>query len=164
MADESQTSATPGDLAEALAAANLKAVAEQPAMLANLAFSNLVQNTNLAQQNAVAHQQAMNQITVAVVAKAVTLVANLGPMEVVSAEKVLTRNSVAEEISDLRAAGGAAPAAEPKEAKETTASSTGSPSGGSTLESLSGDALATAFAVLNAILGGKSDKGGKETS
>lgn len=169
MADEPQNAAVPGDVVEAIAISNLKAVAEQPASLANLALANLVQNTNLAQQNAVSHQQAMNQLSVAIVGKVVNLLTTLGPEEAMSAQQLLTGNAVAEEIADLKAAVGATPAAERttpstrgEEAKETTASSAGSASsGGTTLESLSGDALATAFAVLNAILGGKSDK--KET-
>jgi hypothetical protein len=149
MADEPHNPAVPGDVVEAIAAANLKALAEQPAMLANLALSNLVQNTNLAQQNAVSHQQAMNQLSVAIVAKAVNLVANLGPEETRAVTEVPSGDSVAEETADQKAAAaGEAPAAE---AGGKTATSS---SGGSTLESLSGDALATAFAVLNAILGG----------
>lgn len=150
MADEPQNAAVPGDVVEAIAISNLKAVAEQPASLANLALANLVQNTNLAQQNAVSHQQAMNQLSVAIVGKVVNLLTTLGPEEAMSAQQLLTGNAVAEEIADLKAAVGAAPAAERAEAKETTTSSTG----GVTVESLSGDALATAFAVLNAILGG----------
>jgi hypothetical protein len=151
MADEPQNPAIPGDVVEAIAVANLKAVAEQPASLANMAFSNLVQNTNLAQQNAVSHQQAMNQLSVAIVGKVVNLLTTLGPEEARAAREVLTGDAGAGEIADLKAAAaaGETPAAEAG-GKTATASS----SGGSTLESLSGDALATAFAVLNAILGG----------
>jgi hypothetical protein len=153
MADE-RNPTHPGDAVEATADAHLRSVAAQPAILANLSLSNLIQNINLAQQNAVSNQQAMNQLSIAIVGKTVNLLTTLGPLEAMSAEQALTGNSVAEEISDLKAAVEAAPAAEPKEAKETTTSSKGSSSVGSTLESLSGDALATAFAVLNAILGG----------
>ncbi|HYO12986.1 MAG TPA: hypothetical protein VE685_07325 [Thermoanaerobaculia bacterium] len=154
MADEPQNPAQSGDAAEAAADAHLKSVAAQPAILANLSLSNLIQNINLAQQNAVSNQQAMNQLSVAIVGKTVNLLTTLGPEEARSAEQVLTGNSVVEEIADLKAAVAAAPAAEPTEAKKTTTSATGPASGGTTLESLSGDALATAFAVLNAILGG----------
>lgn len=159
MADEPQNSQHPGD-AEA-AVADLKSVAEQPAILSNLALANLIQNVNQAQQNAVSQQQAMNQISVAVTGKVVNLLTTLGPLEAMSAQQLLTGNAVAEEIADLKAAVGAAPAAESnapgtggEEEKEAAAPS----KGGVTVESLSGDALATAFAVLNAVLGGKSDK------
>ncbi|MFK2892809.1 hypothetical protein ISS98_16825 [Dyella flagellata] len=47
-------------------------------MLSNLAFSNLVANTNLSQQNAVANQQAMNEFGITVVAGAVDLIGNVG--------------------------------------------------------------------------------------
>lgn len=144
MADEPQNPAVPGD-------ADAKSVAEQPAILSNLALANLIQNINQAQQNAVSNQQAMNQVSVAVVGKVVSLLTTLGPLEAMSAQQLLTGNAVAEEIADLKAAAGEAPAAEPTEAKETAGSSAKS---GVTVESLSGDALATAFAVLNAILGG----------
>lgn len=158
MADEPQNPAVPGDAIEATAVANLKAVAEQPAVLANLALSNLIQNTSLAQQNAVAHQQAMNQLSVAIVGKVVNLLTTPGPGEAGGAEEILTNNALAQVIADLKASVDKWETPTAEERKTTTASA-----GGSTLESLSGDALATAFAVLDAILGGKSDKGGKET-
>lgn len=155
MADEPQNSAVPGDVVEAISISSLKAVAKQPAILSNLALANLIQNTNLSQQNAVALQQAMNQISVTVTGKVVNMLTSLGPLEAMADQQVLTGNSVAEEIADLKAAV-AAGETPPEEEKKTATT------GGTTLESLSGDALATAFAVLNAILGGKSDKGGKE--
>ena len=97
------------DLVKAVATGTLKSIAEQPAMLSNLAFSAVVTNTNLAMQNAVANQQAMNELGVAVVGKAVNLVTNLSPLESKSASELLTGNSVAEEIADLKAAEAAFP-------------------------------------------------------
>ncbi len=82
---------------------NVKAAGEQPAMLATLAYANLVANTNLAQQNAVAHQQAMNELGIAVVAKAVDTVTNLGPLEARSAVDVLSNNELAQTVADLKA-------------------------------------------------------------
>jgi hypothetical protein len=41
------TSALPDDIRESIAIGNVKSVAEQPAMLSNLAFANLISNVNL---------------------------------------------------------------------------------------------------------------------
>ena len=81
---------------------SIKSIAEQPAMLSNLAYANTVANTNLSQQNAVANQQAMNQLGISIVGKTVNNVANLGPLEARSAVDVLTDNSLADEIASLR--------------------------------------------------------------
>lgn len=88
----------------AIDVASLKSIGEQPSMLSNLAFANLVANTNLAQQNAVANQQAMNELAVAVVGKVVNKVCNLGPLEARSAVDVLTDNELATTLADLKAA------------------------------------------------------------
>lgn len=82
---------------------NLKSVGEQPAMLSNLAYSNTITNTNLSQQNAVANQQAMNELGISIVGKTVNTVANLGPLEARSAVDVLTNNELAQTIADLKA-------------------------------------------------------------
>lgn len=92
------------ETATVVAISNLKAVAEQPAMLSNLAFSNVVANTNLLQQNAVANQQAMNELGISIVGKVVNSLTNLGPVEARSAVDVLTDNALAEQIADLKAA------------------------------------------------------------
>lgn len=89
---------------EAVAIGNLKSISEQPAMLSNLAYSNTVVNTNLSMQNAVANQQAVNELGVAIVGKVVNLLTTLGPLESKSASEILTGNSVAEEIVDLKGA------------------------------------------------------------
>jgi hypothetical protein len=72
-------------------------------MLSNLAFSNLVANTNLSQQNAIANQQAMNELGIAIVGKTVNKVTDLGPLEARSAVDVLTNNELAQTIADLKA-------------------------------------------------------------
>ena len=64
------------DAIEAAAVSNIKSLGEQPAMLANLAYSNLVVSTNISQQNAVSNQQGMNQFAITVTAKAVQLVSD----------------------------------------------------------------------------------------
>jgi hypothetical protein len=91
------------DAETVLSISSLKSIAEQPAMLANLAYANLVANTNLSQQNAVANQQAMNELGISIVGKTVNTIANLGPLEARSAVDVLTDNSLADEIASLRA-------------------------------------------------------------
>lgn len=82
---------------------NLKSVGEQPAMLSNLAYSNTVANTNLSQQNAVANQQAMNELGISIVGKTVNNIANLGPLEARSAVDILSNNELAQTIADLKA-------------------------------------------------------------
>ncbi|MBX3660670.1 MAG: R body protein [Ramlibacter sp.] len=78
-------------------------IAQQPVMLSNLAFSNLVANTNLAQQNAIANQQAMNELGISIVAKSVTVLSQLSPLEARSAVDVLTNNEQAQTLADLKA-------------------------------------------------------------
>jgi hypothetical protein len=97
------TSPLPLDVLQAISISNAKSVAEQPAMLANLAFSNLVQNVNLSQQNAVSNQQAMNELNVVVTGKTVNLISNVSPLEAAAITQLFTGNTVAEEIADLQA-------------------------------------------------------------
>lgn len=93
----------PDEITTAIALANVKSVAEQPAQLANLFLGNLIQNTNQAQENAVSFQQTQNNIQATVLGKVVNLLTTLGPLEAMSAQQILTGNSVAEEISALKA-------------------------------------------------------------
>jgi len=81
---------------------NLKSVGEQPAMLSNLAYSNAIANTNLSQQNAVANQQAMNELGISIVGKTVNKASDLGPLEARSAVDVLSNNELAQTIADLK--------------------------------------------------------------
>lgn len=92
----------PDDVVSAVAIGNLKSIAEQPGMLSNLAYSNLVMNTNLSQQNAVAHQQQLNELGIAIVAKGTNTVSNLGPLEARSAVDVLSNNELAQTIADMK--------------------------------------------------------------
>ncbi|HEV2913202.1 MAG TPA: RebB family R body protein [Pyrinomonadaceae bacterium] len=96
------TSALPDDIRESIAIGNVKSVAEQPSMLSNLAYANLISNVNLSQQNAVSNQQAMNQLGITVTGKVVNLVANLSPMEAVAVVKMDTGNDIAEQLSDIK--------------------------------------------------------------
>jgi hypothetical protein len=96
------TSALPDDIRESIAIGNVKSVAEQPSMLSNLAYANLIANVNLAGQNAVSNQQAMNQLALTVTGKVVNLVANLSPLEAAAVVKLDTGNDVAEQLADLK--------------------------------------------------------------
>ncbi|GKT26511.1 hypothetical protein [Acidovorax sp. SUPP3334] len=87
----------------AVAVGNLKAISEQPAMLSNLAYSNVVTTNNLGQQNAVANQQAVGELGIPLVAKATNTIGTIGPMEARSAVNVLTNNALAQTIADLKA-------------------------------------------------------------
>jgi hypothetical protein len=91
-----------GETVTVIGVSNLKSVAEQPAMLSNLSFSNTVTNTNLSQQNAVSNQQAMNELGISILGKTVNKVSDLGPLEARSAVDILTNNELAQTIADLK--------------------------------------------------------------
>jgi Killing trait len=84
----------------AAAIANVKAIGEQPAMLSNLAYSNVVATTNLSQQNAVANQQAMNELGIAIVGKTVDVVSKI---EARAAVEGTDSRELADQIAELRA-------------------------------------------------------------
>ena len=94
----------PSDIVQSVAIGNLKSISEQPAMISNLAYSNVITTTNLSQQNAVSNQQAMNEVGISVVGKTVNNVANLGPLEARSAVDILTNDELAQTIADLKSA------------------------------------------------------------
>ena len=96
------SSVLPDDIREAIAIGNVKSVAEQSSMLSNLAYANLISNTNLAQQNAVSNQQGLNQLGATVTGKSVNLVSNLNPLEAVAAVKLDTGNDAAEQLADIK--------------------------------------------------------------
>ena len=79
----------------------LQTVAMQPSILSNMSLSNLVQNINMTQQNALANQQAMNQVGITVVGKMVNLIANLSPVEAAAAKLFLTENDLAAQLTEL---------------------------------------------------------------
>jgi hypothetical protein len=100
--DDDPSSSLPKEIIDAIAIGNVKSVAEQSSMLSNLAYANLITNTNLAQQNAVSNQQALNQLGATVTGKSVNLIANLSPLEAVASVKLDTGNDIAEQLSDLK--------------------------------------------------------------
>jgi|GEM_PF-2163447 len=93
----------PNDIRESVAISGVDSVAGQPASLANLTYANTIANVNLSQQNTLANQQAINQVGLATLAKAVDLVADLSPMEAVATVKLDTGNDIAEQLADLKA-------------------------------------------------------------
>ncbi|HKT10793.1 MAG TPA: R body protein [Terriglobia bacterium] len=88
---------------EGVAIGNLKSIAEQPAMLSNLAYSNTVLNNNLANQNAVSNQHSLNELGVVVTAKSARLIEGLLPLEAKASSEFLTSSALAEQIADLKA-------------------------------------------------------------
>lgn len=65
----------PQEIVQSIAIANASVIGTQPAVLANLALANQIFNQNLQQQMAISTQQAINQVTMAAVAKCVALLA-----------------------------------------------------------------------------------------
>lgn len=82
--------ALPSDIVQAIAISNAKSIGEQPAILANLALSQQIFNQNLQQQNAVSHQQALNQIKLAVVGKFIAMIDSIGWSDDGAIEKMAT--------------------------------------------------------------------------
>ena len=95
-------STLPDDIRESIAIGTVDAVAGQSSSLSNMAYANSISNVNISQQNTVANQQAINQVGVSVLGKAVNLVADLSPMEAVAVVKMDTGNDVAEQLMDLK--------------------------------------------------------------
>ena len=93
----------PGDVEQSIAVSNVKSIAEQPAMLANMAYANLVNNVNLSQQNAIANQQAMNQLNITIVGKIVNSLIDLGPKEATATTHLTTGDDMAKQIAELQA-------------------------------------------------------------
>lgn len=92
------------EVVEAIGIAHMSSLAEQPGMLSNLSYSNMVSATNLSMQNAAAQQQAMNEINTTVLAKNIGRVGDLQPLQSISSNMVLTGNAVAAAKMNLSSA------------------------------------------------------------
>src|SRR3954466_11457932 len=92
-------SALPDDLQESIANGNVKSIAK---LLSHLVYSNLISCVNMLQQNAVADQQAMNQLLVTVTGRIVNLLENPSPMVAMAVVKPDTGNDVAEQLADIK--------------------------------------------------------------
>src|SRR5277367_2680160 len=77
----------------------LAAEAAQPAMISNVSSSNVISNINRSTQNAVSNQFAVSQLSVSIVGKALSMIGTVQPMEVRSAQNVLTGSALAESIA-----------------------------------------------------------------
>lgn len=71
-------SSLPEQIVESIAISNAKSIGEQPAILSNMALANQILNNNMQQQMVLSQQQAMNQITLATLAKCVYLITQKG--------------------------------------------------------------------------------------
>ncbi|MFC7519346.1 hypothetical protein ACFQS6_15920 [Xanthomonas populi] len=91
------------EVVSAVAIGNLKAISEQPAMLSNLAYPNVLASNNLGQQNAISNQQAVTELGIPVVAKATNSISTICPLEARSAVDILTANELSQTIADLKA-------------------------------------------------------------
>lgn len=78
----------PADIVQSIEISKAKAIYEQPAVLANLALAQKIFNQNMQQQNAVSHQQAMNQIKLAVIGKYVAMIDDIGSGDQARIEKM----------------------------------------------------------------------------
>jgi hypothetical protein len=88
--------------ANVTASTSLTSNGQQPAMLSNLGFSDIVQSRNLSFENATAHQQSLSQVGIGVVGKTVSRVSNLSPREARSAVDVMTSSELAAQLAALR--------------------------------------------------------------
>lgn len=88
MPDEGGGGALDPAIVEAIAISNAKSIAEQPAILANLALANQIANNNLAQQQALSQQQAMMNLTMATVSKCVEIISQIDPSKSGATEQI----------------------------------------------------------------------------
>jgi hypothetical protein len=92
-----------GDGVTAVLAASAAVVAQQGAVLADLAFGNQVSSTALAARTQVANQDAQNRLRHAILARAVASVQAPGPTTARSAVFVFSANELAQDVADLKA-------------------------------------------------------------
>lgn len=108
----------PGDITAAIADSASMSAGEQPEMLANLALASQIANTNLAHQYAIANQQAMFTLQMAVVGKCVNLIANVSPFVVTAIGLPEAMQQLLETMNRIHAAN-AAQAAPPQHSGTT---------------------------------------------
>lgn len=78
----------PDDIVQSIAISNAQSIEDQPSILANLDLAQQIFNQNMRQQNAVAQQQAMNLIRLAVAAKCVGMIENADGSDEAAIEKI----------------------------------------------------------------------------
>lgn len=79
-----------------------KSVQEKPAFLANLAWANVVTNTNESQQNAIANQQAVNQVMMSTMGRLVDQIISSPPGSPTNPALGLTPQSIEELIASWK--------------------------------------------------------------
>lgn len=90
------------DISTSAVALSGLAIAEQPSMLSNLAYSNTVASTDLSAKGQVATQHAANQLRKSILSIAVNQVQQNNPLQARAVVDVLTNNEVAQSIADLK--------------------------------------------------------------
>lgn len=88
---------------DALTSDNVKTIGESGSFYTALAFQNAVQNQQIANLNAVTHQQAINTILAAAVGTIVKVLTEVDPTQAMSEQVLLTGNRVAEMVANLNA-------------------------------------------------------------
>jgi hypothetical protein len=83
---------------------DLLAIAQQGAMVSNLAFANQVRNTDLAGQTQLLRQQGMSQLRLAILAKATGQVQASSALQARAAVEALSGDEAAQTLAGLRAA------------------------------------------------------------
>lgn len=87
----------------AIAASGL-VVAQQPATISNLAFSNQVAGADLAAKAQAAHQDAMNRLRQSILARATASLNRASPATARPAVHAITGESAAQQLAELQAA------------------------------------------------------------
>jgi hypothetical protein len=93
-----------GVIASSLNGASLSSVSSYSDGVTNMNFGNTQSNVNLSQKNSLANQQRLNQLNTSIIGKTVNKVSNYQPLASRSEVYVLTENSLAETIADLKSA------------------------------------------------------------
>lgn len=101
--DSPDTPSNPGNPILTAIALNGVALAQQPTLLSNLAYTNQTAGNDLAAKGQVANQNAQNKLRLSILANAVNQIQDAGPKEGRSAVDVLTGNELAQTIADLKA-------------------------------------------------------------
>jgi len=70
------SSSLPSEIVQAISIANATSIGAQPAILANLALANQIFNNSLQQQAQISTQRAIDLLTLAIVARGVSLIAS----------------------------------------------------------------------------------------
>lgn len=93
---------TKGSIMEAVALTGV-VMSEQPSMLSNLAYSNILSSNDLSAKSLVSNQNAQNKLRLSILSKAVNQIQNSQPLQARSAMDMLTNNELAQTVADLKA-------------------------------------------------------------